>query len=97
VTHCRTHNMEDVVIFCMDMEKKLALLPSIEQRLVTRIALQNYRQGEAAAMLGLSMRNAVRRYAEALDRLTAMLLEARMLEPLKSCQEGKEVEFHVSQ
>jgi len=96
VTHCRTHNMEDVVIFCMDMEKKLALLPAIEQRLITRIALQNYRQGEVAAMLGLSLRSVVRRYAETLDRLTAMLLEVRMLEPLKSCQEGKEVECELS-
>jgi DNA-directed RNA polymerase specialized sigma24 family protein len=88
--------MEDDVIFCMDMEKKLARLSAVEQRLVTRIALQHYQQAEAAAMLGLSLSHAVRRYADALDRLTAMLLQARMLEPLKSCQEGKEVEFCVS-
>jgi hypothetical protein len=86
VTHCRTHTMEDVVIFCMDIEKMLAVLDPIEQRLVTRIALQQYKQGEAAAMLGLSLRNAIRRYGDALDKLTERLLEARMLEPQKSCQ-----------
>jgi hypothetical protein len=96
VSHCRSHTMEDEVIFCMDMEKKLARLPKIEQQLITRIALQHYRQQEAAAMLGLSLSHALRRYADALDRLTTMLLEARMLEPLKSCQEGKEVEIFVS-
>jgi hypothetical protein len=86
VTHCRTHTMEDVVIFCMDVEKTLHRLQPMEQRLIARIALQHYSQGEAAAMLGLSLRHAIRRYNAALDRLTAMLLEARMLEPLKSCQ-----------
>jgi hypothetical protein len=88
VSHCRSHTMEDEVIFCMDMEKRLAKLEPLEQRLIARIALQHYRQGEAAAMLGLSLRSAVRRYAEALDQLTAMLLAAGVLAPLESCQEG---------
>jgi hypothetical protein len=86
VTHCRTQSLEDVVIFCLDMEKKLARLQPMEQRLIARIALQHYSQPETAAMLGMSLRHTIRRYGEALDRLTALLLEARMLEPLQSCQ-----------
>jgi len=86
VTHCRTHTMEDVVIFCMDMEKMLARLQPMDQRLILRIGLQHYSQSEAAGMLGLSLRGAIQRYYAALDRLTTMLLKAEMLEPLKSCQ-----------
>jgi hypothetical protein len=40
-------------------------------------------------MLGLSLRNCIRQYGQALDRLTSMFLTAQMLEPLKSCQEGR--------
>jgi hypothetical protein len=75
VTSYRLHSFEDAVIFCFDVEK--------------RIALQQYSQGEAAGMLGLSLRNAIRQYGRALDRLTGMFLEAEMLEPLKSCQGGR--------
>jgi hypothetical protein len=96
VTHCRTHTMEDVVIFCMDMESRLARLDKVELSLITRIALQQYRQSEAAGMLGITLRSAVRQYGQALDRMTKMLLAAGMLARLKSCQEGEEVEIGVS-
>jgi hypothetical protein len=88
VSHCRSHTMEDEVIFCMDMERRLAKLQPLEQRLIVRIALQHYKQGEAAAMMGLSLRSVVWRYALALDKLTELLLEAKILEPLQSCQEA---------
>jgi hypothetical protein len=89
VTSYRMHSFEDVVIFCFDMEKCISKLERLDQQLIKRIALQQYTQGEAAAMLGLSLRSCVRRYAEALDRLTELLLVARMLEPLKDCQESR--------
>ena len=60
--------------------------------MVKRVALQQYTQGEAAAMLGVPLRTSIRVYGEALDHLTKMLLEAGMLEPLKSCQEVETVE-----
>jgi hypothetical protein len=60
----------------------------MDQQLIKRIALQEYTQGEAAGMLGLSLRNCIRQYGYALDLLTEMFLEAKMLEPLKSCQGG---------
>ena len=89
VSSYRMHSFEDVVIFCFDMEKCMSKLERLDQQLIKRIALQQYTQGEAAAMLGLSLRSCVRRYAEALDRLTELLLAARMLEPLKDCQESR--------
>jgi hypothetical protein len=89
VTSYRMHSFEDVVIFCFDMEKCLSKLERLDQQLIKRIAVQQYTQGEAASMLGLSLRSCVRRYAEALDRLTDLLLAARMLEPMKDCQEAR--------
>jgi hypothetical protein len=37
-------------------------------------------------MLGMSLANLKRLYGAALDRLTGMLIEARLMDPLKSCQ-----------
>ena len=88
VTSYKVHSFEDVVVFCFDVEKRLGRLTVMDQQLIKRIALQEYTQGEAAGMLGLSLRNCIRQYGYALDVLTEMFLEARMLEPLKSCQGG---------
>lgn len=89
VTSYRVHGFEDAVIFCFDVEKRLGRLQVMDQQLIKRIALQEYTQGEAAGMLGLSLRNCIRHYGRALDRLTVMFLAAGMLEPLKSCQGGR--------
>jgi hypothetical protein len=88
VTSYRVHSFEDGVIFCFDVEKRLSRLTVMEQQLIKRMGLQEYTQGEAAGMLGLSLRNCIRQYGYALDALTEMFLEAGMLEPLKSCQGG---------
>jgi hypothetical protein len=93
VTNYRVHGVEDAVIFCFDVEKRLGRLSVMDQQLIKRIALQEYTQGEAAGMLGLSLRNCIRQYGYALDALTEMFLEARMLEPLKSCQGGQSEEI----
>jgi hypothetical protein len=93
VTSYRVHGFEDAVIFCFDVEKRLGRLDVMDQQLIKRIALQEYSQGEAAGMLGLSLRNSIRQYGQALDRLTDMFLEAGMLEPLKSCQGGRAEEI----
>ena len=88
VTSYRVHSFEDGVIFCFDVEKRLGRLSVMNQQLIKRIGLQEYTQGEAAGMMGLSLRNCIRQYGYALDELTEMFLEAGMLEPLKSCQGG---------
>jgi hypothetical protein len=98
VTSYRVHSFEDGVIFCFDVEKRLGRLTVMNQQLIKRIGLQEYTQGEAAGMLGLSLRNCIRQYGYALDQLTEMFLEAGMLEPLKSCQggHGDEIDRSVS-
>jgi hypothetical protein len=96
VTHYRVHNFEDVVIFCHDMEKRLAQLGPLDQQLVKRLGLQQYTLVEVAGMLGLTVRIVLRRYVHALDGLTEMFLEDRLLEPGDSCQEGKNGEFSVT-
>lgn len=89
-SHYRTSTLEDVVIFCYDVEQRLGKLRPVEQRLLSRIAMQRYTQAEAAVMMGLSLRHTVRQYGQALDKLTRLLLEAGLLKPLFGCQ-GTEV------
>jgi hypothetical protein len=96
VTSYRVRGFEDVVIFCHDMEKRLARLEPVERELIKRITLQQYTQGETAGMLGMSLRSCIRRYGAAIDRLTGLLLEAGMLEPLKDCQQGGRVHSAAS-
>jgi hypothetical protein len=89
VTNYRVHGFDDVVIFVHDVEQCLGKLDESQQGLISRIALQEYTQGEAADLLGLRLRTAIRKYSEALDVLTEIFLERRLLEPLKACQGGE--------
>lgn len=91
VTSYKLKSFEDGVIFCIDVERCLGRLRREDQRLIRRIALQQYTQGEAALLLGMSLRQCVVKYGQAVDRLTAMFLEGKLLEPLKDCQEGDAV------
>jgi hypothetical protein len=82
VTHYRARGFEEVVIFCHDVEQRLARLNDTEQQLIKRLVLQEYTKGEAAGMMGMSLTNLLQRYAQTIDRLTGMLLEAGILNPL---------------
>jgi Sigma-70, region 4 len=86
VSSYRMNSFEDVVVFCMDIERCLAPLNPEEKELIRRVALQEYTQSEAAAVMGMSRRSAVEKYGYAIDKITVRLLAAGMLEPLKSCQ-----------
>ena len=86
VTSYRVHGFDDVVIFVYDVEKCLKKLSDGQRLLIERVALQEYTQGEAARLLGMSLRTVVRRYADAVDLLTSIFLEAGLLEPLVACQ-----------
>ena len=81
----KAYTFEDAVIFVHDVERCLAKLNSMEQELVKRIALQEYTQAEAAEMLGVSVRTVVRRYADALDRLTHIFLRLKLMQVPGSC------------
>jgi hypothetical protein len=91
VSSYRLHSFEDAVIFVFDIEKCLKRLDKFSQDIVARIALQEYSQGETAALTGHPLRSIARRYAEAIDTLTAIFLEYELLNLNhgKSCQGGK--------
>ena len=98
VSSRQLHNFEDTVIFVFDIEKCLKSLDKFSQELVARIALQEYSQGETAALTGQPLRSIARKYAEAIDALTAIFLEYELLNPDqgKSCQGGKNRQLGVS-
>ena len=96
VTSYKVQSFEDVVIFVHDVGRCVAKLDSGQQHMIRRIALQEYTQGETAAMTGLSLRTIHRRYNEAIDRLTAIFLSAKLMEPLSACQGGEAPVEHVS-
>jgi hypothetical protein len=84
----RVRSFEDAVIFVFDVEKCLKRLEPYSQQLIARISLQEYTQGEAAELMGQSIRTIVRRYADALDALTTIFLEVDLLSvpPPYGCQ-----------
>jgi hypothetical protein len=86
VTNYRVQGFDDVVIFVHDVETCMAKLNEGQQYLIKRIALQEYTHAETAGMMGLCMKTVMRRYARALDKLTEIFLERKLLEPLKACQ-----------
>lgn len=92
----RMTTFEDGVVFCIDMERCLAPLRREDQEVIDRVGLQAYTQAEAAPLMGISLRTCVQRYAQAVDRLTELLLAGRLLEPLKCCQEVEAVEKEAS-
>ncbi len=75
----RISSFEDAVIFVHDMDKCLERIDTFSRQILTRVALQEYTQGEAAHLLGVSLRTVVRRYADALDDLTQILLDRRLM------------------
>jgi hypothetical protein len=81
VSHYTVHGLEDVVIFCHDMEQRLAKLNTMEKELIKRVALQHYTRGETAGMMRISLNNCTKKYDMAIDRLTGLLLEAGLLDP----------------
>jgi hypothetical protein len=80
VSHYTVSGFEDVVIFCCDVEQRLAKLNPHEQQLIKRVALQRYTRGEAAGILGISLNTCTLRYNQAVDRFTGLLLEAGLLD-----------------
>jgi hypothetical protein len=97
VTSYRIHGFDDVIIFVADVERCLKLLTVEQQRLIVRVAVQEYTLAETASMLRWSMRSTQRRYHEALDELTAIFQKRGLMQQvpgisdalLKSCQEGE--------
>ena len=88
VTNYSVQGFDDVVIFVHDVESCVAKLDEERQHLIRRIALQEFTQEETASLLGLPLRTVHRRYADALDELTEIFLERKLLEPSKAGREA---------
>jgi hypothetical protein len=87
VTSCKVEAFDDSLIFVHDVGNCLATLDPGLRHLVRRIAIEGYTQAETAAMLGLSLRSVVTKYAEALDKLTQILLDRKLLEPMMASRQ----------
>jgi DNA-directed RNA polymerase specialized sigma24 family protein len=101
VTSYTVVTFEDRVIFVHDVEKCLERLDELSRQVLGRIVLQEYEHEEAAKLLGCTRMTVHRKLVEALDALSDVLLEVKLLEPVasgreKSCQGGKRDEFLVS-
>ena len=88
VSNYKVQAFDDSVIFVHDVGNCVAALDAGLRVLVRRIALEGYTQEEAAVLLGVGVRTVIRRYGEALDKLTRMLLDRKMLEPMMASMEG---------
>ena len=103
VTSYNMSSFEDAVIFVHDVEKCLAKLDEMSQRLLARVVLQGFSHEETARLLGSSRSTLERKLPEAIDRLSEIFLAAGILEAVegpreedeKPCQEGEEEENFV--
>lgn len=104
VTAYRASTFEDSVIFVHDVERSLEGLGEFHKKLIAKITLQEYSQEEAAHLLGCGHRTVGRLYPEALDRVSEIFLERKILtrlpdtkpKPPETCQEGETGEFAAS-
>jgi len=69
----------EAVNFVLDIEKCISQLSWLDKHLLSRIVLQEYTVGEAAAMLGLNINTAATKLSLAVDKLTEILLKADLL------------------
>ncbi|MDE3104443.1 MAG: sigma-70 family RNA polymerase sigma factor [Acidobacteriota bacterium] len=96
VTTYRVRSFDDVVIFVHDVERCVERLEQGQQDVLRRLAVEEYTLHEAAKMLQLGVSTVIRRYGRALDALSAIFLEVKLLEPLLTCQEDDEEEERLS-
>jgi uncharacterized coiled-coil protein SlyX len=79
---------DDVVIFVHDVEQCVTVLEERHRDLIRRIALQEFTLEETAGLLEVPLRSVIRRYGRALDALTEIFLERKLLEPSKAGREA---------
>jgi hypothetical protein len=88
VTNYSVQGFDDVVIFVHDVETCVKLLDEGQQHLIRRIALQEFTLEETASLLDIPVLKVLRRYWRALDALTEIFLERKLLEPSKAGREA---------
>lgn len=101
ITKYQMATFEDRVIFVLDMEKCLEQLDDFGRQVLGRIVLQEYRQEDAARLLGCTRMTVHRKLLESLDQLSDILVSVDLLDELrpgveKPCQGGQEGDFLLS-
>src|SRR5579872_2887251 len=104
VTSYSAHTFEDSVIFVHDIERCLETLNPQQKKVIAVTVLQEYTHLEAANVLGTAPANVWRWFVEAVDRVSEIFLERKILEKVpcvfqkraKTCQGGKIDEFSAS-
>jgi hypothetical protein len=86
VTAYKVGSFVDSLIFVHDVARCIAKLDEEQQQLIARIAIQQYTLTETAELMELRPRTVMRRYTQAIDRLTKVFLSVHMLEPQRCCQ-----------
>lgn len=86
VTCYRVGSFDDAVIFVHDVDRCLERLDEEQSTLISHMAIQQYTLVETAKLMGIHRSSVIRKYGQALDRLTRIFLDAEMLEPLQTCQ-----------
>jgi hypothetical protein len=84
VSSYRLRTFEDSVIFVHDIERVFDRIERPAMEIIAGVILLDYSIPEAALRLGIPVKRAERRYASALDALSAALLEAGLLRPVFS-------------
>jgi hypothetical protein len=79
VSSYKLHTFEDAVIFVHDIERVFERLERHSMEIIAGVALLEYSIPEAALRLGITVQRAERRYAAALDALSAILIEVGLL------------------
>jgi hypothetical protein len=82
VSSYRLHTFEDAVIFVHDIERVFDRIEPPAMEIIAGAVLLDYSMPEVALRLGISVKRAERRYAAALDSLSAALLEVGLLRPV---------------
>ena len=91
VSHYRAQTFEDAVVFVLDVERCLERLDKVSQRLIAYCVFQDYTHAETARLLHCTRRSVVRRYPEAVDRLTQIFQENGILEKLEPPRRGRRI------
>ena len=97
VSSYKLHTFEDSVIFVHDIERVFDRIERPAMEIVAGVVLLDYSIPEAALRLGITVQRAERRYASALDSLSAALLESGLLRPVFESGEAGEPDIRPGQ
>ena len=79
ISYVRPHTFEDAVHFVIDVERCLQRLEPFLQQMIVKVVLLECSEADTARLLRCGLRTVERRLPEAIDRVTEMFLERKIL------------------